>query len=115
MPGIGGGEVGDLGGGVAGVGEGLTGLPYRTVAVVAAGRAQAARARIQAAEEAATGPVKGFMEPEMSQAMPTRSGGAGTRRLRVRVNGSAVGQAPGGALGVGGQHLPHPQAAGRDR
>ena len=65
---------------------------YRTVAVVAAGMWEAARARIQAAE--ATGPVKGPMEPEMSQAMPTLSGGAGTRRLVVRVKGSAVGTAP---------------------
>ena len=92
MPGIGGGEVGDLGGRLAGAGEGVDPSPYRTVAVVAAGRWQAARARIQAAE--ATGPVKGSMEPEMSQAMPTLSGGAGTRRLRVRVKGSAVGTAP---------------------
>ena len=64
----------------------------RRVAVRAEGRCPAARARIQAAE--ATGPVKAPMEPEMSQAIPTRSGGAGTRRLRVRVKGSAVGTAP---------------------
>src|SRR5215472_11695277 len=51
-----------------------------------------ARARIQAAE--ATGPVKGIIEPDTSQAMPTFSGGAGTRRRVVRVNGSAVGRAP---------------------
>ena len=75
------------------MGEGVDAArPYKTVAVVAPGRAEAARARIQAAE--ATGPVKAPMEPEMSQAMPTRRGGAGTRRLRVRVKGSAVGRAP---------------------
>src|ERR1035441_7024128 len=62
------------------------------VAVVAAGIEAVARARIQAAE--ATGPVKAVMEPDTSQAMPTRSGGAGTRRRVVRVNGSAVGRAP---------------------
>jgi hypothetical protein len=58
-----------------------TPLPNSTVAVRAEGRWPAARARIQAAE--ATGPAKAPMEPEMSQAIPTRSGGAGTRRLRV--------------------------------
>src|ERR1035441_4392566 len=66
--------------------------PYRTVAVVAEGMWPAARARIQAAE--VTGAAKPLMVPEMSQAMPSRSGGAGTRRLVVRVKGSAVGTAP---------------------
>src|SRR5437773_788758 len=68
------------------------GAPEVTVAVVAAGIEAVARARIQAAE--ATGPVKAPIEPDSSQAMPTRSGGAGTRRRVVRVNGSAVGRAP---------------------
>jgi hypothetical protein len=47
---------------------------------------------IQAAE--ATGPAKALMEPDTSQAMPTRSGGAGTRRRMVRVKGAAAGRAP---------------------
>jgi hypothetical protein len=51
------------------------------LAVRAEGRRPAERERIQAAE--ATGPAKAPMEPEMSQAMPTRSGGAGTRRLSI--------------------------------
>lgn len=55
--------------------------------------AAAARARIQPAE--ATGPTKAALEPKTSQAMPTGSGGAGWRRRMVRVNGSAVGIAPG--------------------
>ena len=62
------------------------------MAVRAAGRLVVARASIQAVE--ATGPVKAIMEPDTSQAMPTLSGGAGTRRRVVRVNGSAVGRAP---------------------
>ena len=69
-----------------------TSSPNRTVAVAAEGSWPAARARIQAAE--ATGLVNCIMVPEMSQAMPSRSGGAGTRRLVVRVKGSAVGTAP---------------------
>src|SRR6266516_8128466 len=63
-----------------------------TVAVRVPVMAPAARDKIQAAE--ATGPAKALMEPDTSQAMPTRSGGAGTRRRMVRVNGAAVGKAP---------------------
>ena len=50
----------------------------------------------------------------MSQAIPTRSGGAGTRRLRVRVKGSAVGTAPAARWAPGGEGLAHAEAAGRD-
>ena len=42
----------------------------------------------------------------MSQAMPTRSGGAGTRRLRVRVKGSAVGTAPAARWALAARALP---------
>ena len=89
---VGGGEVGDPGGGVAGAGEGVDPVAVQDGGGGRGGDVEAARARIQAAE--ATGPVKALMEPEMSQAMPTLSGGAGTRRLVVRVKGSAVGTAP---------------------
>jgi hypothetical protein len=63
-----------------------------TVAVRAAGRLAVARASIQAVE--ATGPVKELIEPDTSQATPTASGAAGTRRRSTRVNGLAVGIAP---------------------
>ncbi len=62
------------------------------MAVRAAGRPAVARASIQAVE--ATGPVKLLIEPDTSQATPTASGGAGTRRRSTRVNGLAVGMAP---------------------
>ena len=42
----------------------------------------------------------------MSQAMPTRRGGAGTRRLRVRVKGSAVGTAPAARWAADASALP---------
>src|SRR6266516_2486187 len=102
-----------------------------TVAVRVPVMAPAARDKIQAAE--ATGPAKALMEPDTSQAMPTRSGGAGTRRRMVRVNGAAVGKVPatrcasavrasrmrsrgghggGGALGAGGGAQRACEAAG---
>ena len=42
----------------------------------------------------------------MSQAIPTRSGGAGTRRLRVLVKGSAVGTAPAARWALPARALP---------
>ena len=87
--------------------------PYKTVAVVAAGRAQAARARIQAAE--ATGPVKarhGAGDVAGDADAQRRGGHAAAAGAGEGLGG---GQGAGGALGVGGQHLPHPQPAGRDR
>jgi len=63
-----------------------------TAAVRAAGTVAVARASIQAVE--ATGPVQALMEPDTSQAIPTASGGAGTRRRWTRVNGLAEGRAP---------------------
>src|SRR5690606_39459439 len=68
---------------------GRTRAPKMRVAARASGMCPAARAMIQAAE--ATGAARAFLEPDMSQAMQMRSGGEGTWRREVRVNGSAIG------------------------
>src|SRR2546423_361234 len=68
-----------------------------TVAVRVPVMAPAARDRIQAAE--ATGPAKALMEPDTSQAMPTRSGGAGAPGGG---GGGGRGAGGGGGAGAGG-------------
>lgn len=82
-------ELGDGGGGDAGVGERPYVLAEITVAVWAGTVVwRAALARIHAAE--ATWSWAHRMEPDTSQAMPSRSGGVGATVRVVRVQGHAL-------------------------